>query len=122
MAGRNVLIVSVLLPIAVNFALRSKTQRRIEVLGMRSQTVLMHVASGALTVVCDGQVDDQAPAGRLIAQVVADFHVSTPLACAFRYAVLRADRVSGRAEQATTAPTRPLASHAPWLHLSELCT
>ena len=32
---RNVLIVSVLLPIAVNFALRSKTQRHIEVLGMR---------------------------------------------------------------------------------------
>ena len=32
---RNVLIVSVLLPIAVNFTLRSKTQRCIEVLGMR---------------------------------------------------------------------------------------
>jgi hypothetical protein len=32
---RNFLIVSGLLPIAVNFALRSKTQRRIEVLGMR---------------------------------------------------------------------------------------
>ena len=32
---RNVLIVSVLLPVAVNFSLRSKTQRRIEVLGMR---------------------------------------------------------------------------------------
>ena len=30
---RYVLIVSVLLPIAVNFALRSNTQRRIEVLG-----------------------------------------------------------------------------------------
>ena len=30
---RNVLIVRVLLPIAVNFALRSKTQRRIEVSG-----------------------------------------------------------------------------------------
>jgi hypothetical protein len=41
---RNVLIVSVLLPIAVNFALCSKTQRRIEVLGMRQQTVLLHVA------------------------------------------------------------------------------
>jgi hypothetical protein len=32
---RNVLIVSVLLPIAICLALRSKTQRRIEVLGMR---------------------------------------------------------------------------------------
>jgi hypothetical protein len=37
MAGRKemFLIVSVLLPIAVHFALRSKTQRRIEVLGTR---------------------------------------------------------------------------------------
>ena len=41
---RNVLIVSVLLPIAVNFALCSKTQRRIEVLGKRQQTVLVYVA------------------------------------------------------------------------------
>jgi hypothetical protein len=32
---RNVLIVSILLPTAVNFTLRSKTQRRIEVLRMR---------------------------------------------------------------------------------------
>jgi hypothetical protein len=32
---RRVLIVSVLLSVALNFALRSKTQRRIEVLGMR---------------------------------------------------------------------------------------
>jgi hypothetical protein len=47
----------------------------------------------------DRQVEDQAPAARLIAYVVADFHVSSPLACACRYAVLRADRVSGRAEQ-----------------------
>ncbi len=41
---RKVLIVSVLLSIAVNFALCSKTQRRIEVLGMRQQTVLVYVA------------------------------------------------------------------------------
>ena len=46
---------------------------------------------------CDGQVGHQAPAAHLIAQVVADFHVSAPLACACRYVVLRADRVSGRA-------------------------
>ena len=94
---KNVLIVSVSLPIAVNFALCSKTQRRIEILGMRLQTVLLHVGAGALTVVCDGQVEDQAPAAHLIAQVVADFHVCAALACACRYVVLRADRVSGRA-------------------------
>ena len=50
------------------------------------------------TVVGHGQVEDQAPAARLIAHVVADFHVSAPLACACRYAVLRPDRVSGSAE------------------------
>jgi len=51
MAGRkDVLIVSVLLPIMIDPALRSKTQRRIEVLGMRQQTVLLHVAAGAVTV------------------------------------------------------------------------
>jgi hypothetical protein len=32
---RNVLIVSVWLPIAIELALRSKKQRRIEILGMR---------------------------------------------------------------------------------------
>ena len=42
---RNVLIVSVLLPRAICLALRSKTQRRIEVLGMRWQTTLMHVGT-----------------------------------------------------------------------------
>ena len=47
---KNVLIVSVSLPIAVNFTLRSKTQRRIEVLGMRLQTFLLHVATAPKTV------------------------------------------------------------------------
>ena len=47
----------------------------------------------------DGQVEDQAPASRLIAYVVADFHVSVMLAWACCYAVLRADSVSIRAEQ-----------------------
>jgi len=47
----NVLIVSVLLPIVVNFTLRSKTQRRIEVLGMRWQTFLLHMSTAPKTVV-----------------------------------------------------------------------
>ena len=47
----------------------------------------------------DEQVEDQAPAARLITHLVADFHVTTPLDCACRYTVLCADRVSGRAEQ-----------------------
>jgi hypothetical protein len=100
---RNVLIVSVLFPIAVNFTLRSKTQRRIEVLGMRKQTVLLHVDSAPQTVVGQGRVKDQAPAARRVlevaAELAAELHVAAPLACTCRYVVLRADRVSGRAEQ-----------------------
>ncbi len=40
---KNVLIVSVLLPIGVDLTLRSNTQRAIEVLGVCEQTVLLHV-------------------------------------------------------------------------------
>ena len=63
------------------------------------------MAAGAVTVVCDGQVEDQALTARLITHVVADFHVSAQLASVCSYTVLRADRVSGRAEQ--------LPQHAP---------
>ena len=42
---RNVLIVSVLLPIGVDLTLRSNTQRAIEVLGVCEQTVLLHEAA-----------------------------------------------------------------------------
>ena len=66
---RNVLIVSILLPIAVNFALRSNTQRRIDVLGMRLQTLLLHVATAPKTVVGHGQVEDQALAARRVLEV-----------------------------------------------------
>ena len=82
---RNVLIVSVLLPIAVNFALRSNTQRRIDVLGMRLQTLLLHVATAPKTVVGHGQVEDQAPAARSVLDIIiiiaAELHVAAPLAC-----------------------------------------
>jgi hypothetical protein len=55
--------------------------------------------SAPKTVVGHGQVEDQAPAARCVLEVAAELHVAAPLACACRYAVLRADRVSGRAEQ-----------------------
>ena len=42
---RKVLIVSVLLPVAIDLALRSKTQRRIEVLRMREKPILLNVAT-----------------------------------------------------------------------------
>ena len=96
---RNVLIVTVLLPIAVNFTLRSKTQRCLEVLVVRYHTFLLHVATAPKTVVGHGQVEDQAPAARRVLEVAAELLVAAPLACACCYAVLRADCVSGRAEQ-----------------------
>jgi hypothetical protein len=42
---RNVLIVSVLLPIGVDLTLRSNAQRAIKVLWVCEQTVLQHVAA-----------------------------------------------------------------------------
>ena len=64
----------------------------------------------------DAEVEEQAPAASL--QVVPNFHVSAPLACACRYAVLRADRVSGCG---TGGRALPPSNRAPWLPLSELC-
>ena len=57
------------------------------------------MATAPKTVVGHGQVEDQAPAARYVLEVAAKLHVATVLACACRYAVLRSDRVSGRAEQ-----------------------
>ena len=58
-----------------------------------------HVSTAPKTVVGHGQVEDQAPAARRVLGVAAELHVAAPLACACRYAMLRPDRVSGRAEQ-----------------------
>jgi hypothetical protein len=53
---RNILIVSVLFPIIIDLVLRSKTQRRIEVL--REQPILLHVFTGAKAVMRDPEVED----------------------------------------------------------------
>jgi hypothetical protein len=117
---RNVLIVSVLLPIDVNLALRSKTQRRIDVHGMRFQTVLLHVATAPQTVVGHGQVEDQAPAARCILEVAAELHVAAPLACACRYTVPLTAAPGPCVRPCGTAALALLPSnHVPWLHLSE---
>jgi hypothetical protein len=61
---RNILVVSVLLPIIIDLALRSKTQRRIEVLRKREQPVLLRVATAPkafIRFMCDTLVEDQAP-------------------------------------------------------------
>ena len=68
----------------------------------------------------DGQVEDQAPAARLVPKVVADLQVAAPLACACRYPVLRADRVSVQ-PCGTGGQGQIPSSRAPWLHMSELC-
>ena len=71
----------------------------------------LHVATAPKTVEGHGQVEDQAPAAGCVLEVAADLNVAAPLACACRYAVLRADRVSGRAEQ------RPKRSYHPIMRL-----
>ena len=57
------------------------------------------MAAAADSVVCDGQVKDQAPAARCVVQVVPDLHVAAPLACAGRDAVLGAYNVASRSEE-----------------------
>ena len=71
------------------------------------------MATCAKPVVRDGQVEDQAPAARLVPKLVADLHVAAPLARAGRDPVLRAHRVSGRL-QPHAAP--PLDHHSSLTH------
>jgi hypothetical protein len=59
---RNVLIVSGLLPILIDLAQRSETQRGIEVLRMREQPVLLRMATAPIAFMGDAEVEDQAPA------------------------------------------------------------
>ncbi len=69
------------------------------VLFVRQGPVLLHVAAAADPVVCDGQVEDQAPAARCIPEVVPDLHVAAPLACACCGAVLCSHDVSSCPEE-----------------------
>jgi hypothetical protein len=57
------------------------------------------VAAAADSVVCDGQVKDQAPAASCIMQVVQDLDVASPLACAGRDDVLGAYNVANLSEE-----------------------
>jgi len=103
---RNVLIVSVLLPIIIDLALRNKTQRRIEVLQMREQPVLLQVATAPEAVMLDTEVEDHAPAAILVSQVFSDCHVAAPLAV--RGSMLGADRVSSSAEERAEHRDHPI--------------
>ena len=62
---RNVLIVTVFLPIAIDLALRSNMQRRVDVLWMRQAPVLLRMTTAPKTL-RDAEVEDQAPAARLV--------------------------------------------------------
>jgi len=96
---RNVLIVSLLLPIAIDLALRSNMQRRIDVLRVCQSPVLLWVATAPITFMCNAEVEDQDLAASLVSQVVVELHVAAPLASACRDSLLGADRVSSRAEE-----------------------
>ena len=54
------------------------------------------------------QVEDQAPSPGRILKVALDLHVAAPLACAGRYLVLRADRVSSYPEERTKNSDGPV--------------
>ena len=56
---RNVLIVSALLPLAIDLALRSNAQRRVDVLRVCQAPILQGVAATPITV-GHAQVEDQA--------------------------------------------------------------
>ena len=63
---RNGLIVSVWLPIAIDRALRSTMQRRVDVLRVCQAPILQVVAATPKTVMGDAEVEDQAPAASLL--------------------------------------------------------
>jgi hypothetical protein len=68
-------------------------QRRVDVLWMRQAPVLLRMATAPKKVVRDAEVEDQAPAARLVLKVVADLHVAAQLACAGHDPLLCVNRV-----------------------------
>ena len=56
----------------------------------------------------DAEVEDQAPAARLVSQIAADLHVTAPLACAGRDPVLCPNCVSSRAKQGSKDRDHPV--------------
>ena len=82
---RNV-IVGVLLLIGSNLALRSNTQRRIQILRVRQAPVLLYVAGRPKPVMGDAEVKHETPAPGL--EIVPDLNIAAPLARAGRHAML----------------------------------
>jgi hypothetical protein len=63
---RNVLIVSVLLPITIDLALRCNLSRRVDVTGVGQTPILQGVAATPITVMGYVEVEDQALAASLV--------------------------------------------------------
>ena len=80
----TVVIVSILLPITIDLALRSSAQGCVKVSRMREHGILLWVAAAPISVVGDAEIKDQAPGAGLVPEVVSDFNVAAPLriACA----------------------------------------
>ncbi len=81
---RNVLLVSQLLPIAIDLALRSNMKRRVDVLRVCQFAILQGVAATPITFLRDAEVEDQASVASLVSEVVPKLHVAAPLARAYR--------------------------------------
>jgi hypothetical protein len=73
----------------MDFALRSKMQRRVDVVRVGQTPMLQGVAATPITAMGDAEVQDQAPAASLVPEVILDLHVAAPLARAGGNAVLR---------------------------------
>ena len=59
--NKNVLIVTVFLPTALDLALRSNMQRRVEILRVCQAPILQGVAATPITVMGNAEVEDQVP-------------------------------------------------------------
>ena len=72
----NVLIVSVLVAVVVNLALRSKAQRRIEVVGMCKLTIMVGLGAFPVTIMGDPEIEDEVPRPSRVLEVADNLDVT----------------------------------------------
>ena len=75
----DVLIVSVLVAIVVNLALRSNAQGRIKVPGVRQLPILVGLGASAIAVVGNPEIEDEVPRPSRVLEVVDNLDVATLL-------------------------------------------
>ena len=78
----DVLIVSVLIAIVVNLALRSNAQGRIKVPGVRQLPILVGLGASAIAVVGNPEIEDEVPRPSRVLEVVDNLDVATQCCCA----------------------------------------